>query len=85
MNYLLFINLRLFIISSVGYLILFRFMDYKYQLNNFWFNNALTCILSPIYLLKIIINSKHRVNFKNAFKNGSFKYILVVKNKFSNK
>lgn len=76
MNYILFINLLLFIISSVGYLILLRFLDYKYQLNNFWFNNALTCILSPIYLLKIIINSNNIINFKNAFKNGSFKYIL---------
>jgi hypothetical protein len=83
MNYILFINLILFIISSVGYLILFRFMDYKYQLNNFWFNNALTCILSPIYLLKIIINTKHRLNFKNAFKNGSFKYILLAGSLYS--
>ena len=83
MNYILFINLILFVISSVGYLILFRFMDYKYQLNNFWFNNALTCILSPIYLLKIIINTKHRVKFKNTFKNGSFKYILLAGSLYS--
>ena len=78
MNYILFINLILFIISSVGYLILLRFLDYKYQLNNFWFNNALTCILSPIYMLKIIINSKNRIDFKNTFKNGSFKYIFIA-------
>jgi hypothetical protein len=83
MNYILFINLLLFIISSVGYLILFRFLDYNYQLNNFWFNNALTCILSPIYMLKIIINSKNRLNFKNTFKNGSFKYIFIAGSLYS--
>jgi hypothetical protein len=78
MNYVLFINSILFIILSVGYLILFKFLDYNYNFNNFWFNNVLTCILSPIYILKLVINYKNRVNFKSTFKNGCYKFILLA-------
>ena len=78
MNYVLFINSILFIISSVGYLILFKYLDYNYNLNNFWFNNVLTCILSPIYILKLVINYKNRASFKNTFTNGSYKFILLA-------
>jgi len=78
MNNLLFINSILFILSSVGYLLFFKFLDYNYNLNNFWFNNVLTCILSPIYIFKLVINYKNRANFKSTFKNGSYKFILYA-------
>ena len=78
MNYILIINCILFILSSSGYLILFRLLDYYYNINDFWFSNLLTCILSPIYIFKILLNQHTRMQFKNTFKNNSFKYIFLA-------
>ena len=78
MNYKLIINSILFIISSSGYLILFRFLDYYYHINDFWFSNLLTCILSPLYIFKILLNQHTRLQFKNTFKNNSFKFIFLA-------
>jgi len=78
MNYILLINSIFLVLSSAAYLILFRFLDYSYQINNFWFNNLLTCILSPMYILKIIVNTDSKIKLKNTFKNGSFRYIFLA-------
>jgi hypothetical protein len=78
MNYILIINCILFILSSSGYLILFRLLDYYYNINDFWFSNLLTCILSPVYIFKILLNQHTRMQFKNTFKNNSFKYIFLA-------
>ena len=57
-------NSILYIVNLSAYLILIKYLQYKYNYNNFWYNTLLSILLSPIYLIFCA-----DISFRNRIKN----------------